>query len=88
MNTNVPYEILLGDEHDSALLAHLQAAVVARGGTFSESSYGVGGSQEVITYTIKLPSGTLEAISETYIGLVLRGSYELVRELSLAVRGA
>jgi hypothetical protein len=79
-------EIRLGDEYDSALLARLEAAVVARGGSFSESSWGVGGSQEIITYAIGLPSGKLEAISETYIGLILRGSSELVQELADSLR--
>lgn len=79
-------EITLGDEYDAALLARLKSAVIAHGGTFSESSHHVAGSQELVVYSIKLPSGELTATCETYMGLVLRGPAELVQKIFEAVR--
>jgi len=79
-------EIALGDEYDAALIARLEAVVIAQGGTFSELSWHVAGSQELIIYNIKLPSGELTATCETYMGLVLHGSTALVRKLFDAVQ--
>ncbi len=80
--------VTLGEEHDAVLWSRLSAAVAARGGSIIESSYGVGGSQEVIVYEVALPAGRLELTSETYVGLVLKGAVQLVRELSNEVLGA
>ena len=78
----------LGPEWDSELLGSLRAAVAAAGGTMTESSWAVGGSQEVATYQIDLPGGRLLAESETYVGLSIAGPSALVEQLSKQVRGA
>jgi hypothetical protein len=80
--------VTLGGEHDAALWSRLVAAVAARGGSIAESSYSVGGSQEIIVYEVVLPTGRLELTSETYIGLVLKGPVKVVRELSNEVLDA
>ncbi len=79
-------EVNLGSEADAELLAKLRSVVASSGGSFAEVSYGVGGSQEVITYAVALPEGSLEVISETYVGLLLRGPAVLVGKVANAVR--
>jgi hypothetical protein len=81
-------EVILGAEFDSALFQRLVEVVNAAGGQMSEASYGVGGSQEVITYDVVLPSGKLVATSETYVGLSIRGPAAIVQEIRLAVQSA
>jgi hypothetical protein len=81
-------EVSLGSESDSLLLGRLQKTVHAAGGTMSEVSWGVGGSQEITTYEIVLPTGSLIATAETYVGLSIRGPDHLVQEVSRAVLNA
>lgn len=78
-------EVLIGDEADDALFEKLSAAVCSLGGSIKNSDWALGGSQEIITYKIALPQGNLEAVAETYIGLSLRGSEELVSMLAKSV---
>jgi hypothetical protein len=59
------FEIQLGPETDGALFDRVRKAVVTLGGKIKESSYGVVGLQEVITYAISLSSGAVELESET-----------------------
>ena len=79
-------EVNLGSETDIALWTRLHIAVASLGGSITESSWGLGGSQELTTCEISLPSGTLEVISETYIGVSLRGSSVLVKAVEDALR--
>jgi uncharacterized protein YihD (DUF1040 family) len=81
-------EVLLGAEFDSALFQRLVKVVTAAGGQMSEASYAVGGSQEVKTYDVVLPSGKLVVTRETYVGLSLRGPAEIVQEVRRAVQSA
>ena len=77
--------MLLGSEADSALFERLCVVVHSLGGSISETEWGLGGSQVVATYAIVLPDGTLEAVTETYVGLSLRGTNEPVKRLSSLV---
>lgn len=81
-------EAVLGVEYDSALFERLSRFVARAGGHISETSYGVGGSQELITYEIVLPAGKLILVSETYAGLSIRGPAALVQDVAHAVRSA
>lgn len=74
----------LGCETDDALLDRLRAAVHSLDGTFSDPAWAIAGSQEITTYTIDLPSGSLIMTSETYSGITLHGPEALV--LALAQR--
>jgi len=71
-------EVTLGSETDDKLFRKLKEEVVALGGTIREKSWGVGGSQEIVTYSISLSQGEVEAVSETYVGLSLRGDEHVV----------
>jgi hypothetical protein len=79
-------EIELGPEWDSELLSRLHSVVTAEGGTMMELPWGVGGSQEVCSYRIQLPTGVVEATAETYMGLVIRGPLTLVQRIAHAVK--
>ena len=75
----------LGPEWDEALLLRLRQAVRELGGSMSETSWGVGGSQEIIEYEILCRGASLTAESETYMGLSLRGPHWIVEELASIV---
>lgn len=80
-------DLLLGSETDDTLFDRLYSSVQSLGGSITDSGWALGGSQEITTYTIVLPTGSLEAIAETYIGLSLRGPTELVNSLASRVLG-
>jgi hypothetical protein len=83
MNTSADeFERNLGPEWDEALLLRLRQAVSNMGGDMKETSWAVGGSQEIITYDIRLRGLTLTATAETYIGLLLRGPRSVVDEIA------
>lgn len=81
------FDLLLGSETDDALFDRLCSVVQSFGGSITESGWTLGGSQEITAYTIVLPTGSLEAIVETYTGLSLRGPAELVNSLASRVLG-
>jgi hypothetical protein len=78
-------EVLIGGEADDDLFERLSAKVCSLGGSIKNSDWAIGGSQEIATYEITLPQGNLEAVAETYIGLSLRGSEQLVSMLAKSV---
>jgi hypothetical protein len=79
------YTINLGAETDDDLFERLRIAIIDLGGSIDDSEWALGGSQEVTTYKIVLPAGTLEAVSETYMGLSLVGDETLVTPLAQRV---
>jgi hypothetical protein len=79
-------QLLLGDEYDDALFRRLYDAVERLGGTIQDQDWQLGGSQEVVTFTIELPDGRLEAIAETYAGLSLSGPESLVAQVAREFR--
>ena len=81
-------EILLGSEYDDELFYRLVAEVEGMGGSITDKEWVLGGSHEITTFEILLPEGTLEAVSETYVGLSLRGTSPLVESLALRVAAA
>jgi hypothetical protein len=79
------YELWLGSETDDALFERIRGAIRSLQGTVSDPEWALGGSQEITTYTISLPSGVLKLESETYIGITVRGPEFLVLTLSKVV---
>ena len=77
--------ILLGSEADDDLFDRLLVAVTDMGGSIVDAEWGLGGSQELTRYIITLPTGNLEALAETYIGLTLCGNPDLVQLLASKV---
>ena len=84
MNPTDTFALVIGPEHDASLFDRLCHAVESAGGSITELSFGVAGSQEIHTYQIALPSGNLQATAETYVGLSLSGPEVLVRQLAKA----
>ena len=78
--------VILGSETDDALFARLAQVVAELGGTMTDREWVLGGSQEITRYTIALPSGSVEATAETYVGLSLSGNEALVREIESRIR--
>jgi hypothetical protein len=78
-------QVVLGSESDDELFERLNAEVCALGGTIADTEWVLGGSQEVTIYKIRLPSGELEAVAETYVGLFLRGEVAQVTALAQRV---
>ena len=78
-------EVTLGQEYDRELLRRLEQAVESLGGSMRPKSWGVGGSQELCVYEIRMPVGRLTATAETYVGLSLRGPEHLVQRITAAI---
>ena len=76
------YEVVIGSETDNALVERIQAVVSRLHGGISNPEWTIGGSQEIATYKISLPSGNLEVVTETYIGVTLRGPEALVLDFA------
>ena len=71
--------VVIGDEFDSVLLTRLLRCVESLGGVlFDPPSYLVGGSQESHTWRYKIASEIVTIETETYIGLSLHGSANVV----------
>lgn len=79
------YTINLGSETDDDLFERLCTTIIDLGGSIADPEWVFGGSQEVKTYKIILPAGTLEAVAETYMGLSLVGDEVLVSPLAKRV---
>ncbi|MDP3654221.1 MAG: hypothetical protein Q8R67_21330 [Rhodoferax sp.] len=79
------HTINLGPETDDDLFERLRTAIIDLGGSITDSEWVLGGSQEITTYKIVLPTGTLEAVAETYVGLSLQGDETLVSSLAQRV---
>jgi hypothetical protein len=76
----------LGPEWDEELLVRLRQAVTERCGTMKLTEHGVAGSQDIQMYSIEMPSGSLCAKAETYVGLRLSGPAALVQELVASLK--
>ncbi|MCH7344471.1 hypothetical protein LZ017_13895 [Pelomonas sp. CA6] len=79
-------EIVLGSEYEDDLFFRLVAEVEALGGSIADKEWTLCGSQDMTVFKISLPSGNLEAVAETYVGLSLRGTpAALVEQLASRV---
>ncbi|HYD80034.1 MAG TPA: hypothetical protein VEC06_09530 [Paucimonas sp.] len=85
---SVQTTVELGAEWDGKLVERLRQAVIYSGGYMMLSSHDLGGSEELISYTIVLPEGELEAVAESHMGLRLSGPQTLVHKLAQAARQA
>ena len=87
MNAPILQEtIVLGEEYDAKLQKVLIEVLQEIGGVKLDNSWGVLGSQEVHTLSIKIGAKTLLIQSETYIGISLTGESTLVQEVSTLVK--
>jgi hypothetical protein len=80
--------IIFGKEYDDSLREKLLNAVKRMGGKLLSHDWGVGGSQELDVAQFEIGSELIVIESETYIGLSIRGSSQLVDQISEIVNGA
>ena len=78
----------VGAEYDQSAFKRLGDALRSLGYAEGTHNLGVGGSQELSAWTVRGPTGDLEILSETYMGLQVSGSAVLVRELQAAYKNA
>ena len=83
MQTKTTIEI--GEEYDDATFTALRRVLSREAAEIEDESWGVGGSQEVSTWKVKIKNEEIEITAETYIGLTITGSAELVSRLASAV---
>ena len=72
---------LLADEQDVGAFARLGAALKELGYVVNEHEWGVGGSQELSTWELGAPGGSIMVCAETYMGLSVSGPSALIAAL-------
>jgi hypothetical protein len=65
---------VVGPEYEGAHFDRLRMALKTLGYRTVDNSWGVGGSQELRTWDITGPGGSLRVEAETYMGLSVSGS--------------
>lgn len=78
--------IILGAEYDESLRNALRVVLVGHGGACVESLFGVGGSQEIETFSVRLGDDLVVVEAETYVGISISGPQNLVSEIALEVK--
>jgi hypothetical protein len=73
---------IVGDEFDDKLKARLVELLKGMGGSFSNSSSAIAGSQEIAKVLVTLGSQQIEIESETFIGLSISGDQRLVEDIA------
>jgi hypothetical protein len=76
-----PFQALLGDEYDRALIARTWTVLAAMGGKKVEAVGFVAGSQEVSIQLWELDGVSLRFEAETYIGFSVEGPRAVVAQL-------
>ncbi len=72
---------IVGSETDNSLFHRLGKALKHCGYEIGSEWSGVGGSQEISSWKLSSPKGTLVIESETFIGLSVQGTKILVQEI-------
>lgn len=73
--------IILGSEHDKAIWLALKSVLTEMRGTIQDSSWGVGGSQELTSFEVIVDGRNIKIESETYVGISLSGDSDLVDQI-------
>ncbi len=72
--------ITLGSEFDAGLRADVFAVLGELGAVVESENCGIGGSQEVEEWRVRLGSSRLIVEAETYVGLSISGEEQILRE--------
>jgi hypothetical protein len=72
----------LGPEHDEALQQAVLSVLRDLGAELDGSSWGLGGSQEIVTRRGKVNGSDISLEAETYIGLTVTGDEGIVEEIA------
>lgn len=84
---NGTVSILLGDEYDDTLKEVLRTVLVEMGAVRVAGEWGVGGSQELETLLVEVRGERVTVEAETFVGLSITGSEEVVGEIDRRVKG-
>lgn len=79
-------KINLGAEYDERLFSALKEVLSGLGAVGMDSSWGIGGSQELSEWKAAVGDEILEIELETYDGLSISGEAELVRQIGNLVK--
>jgi hypothetical protein len=74
--------VILGNEYDDDLKSRLIDKLKEMGANPVSSDWGVAGSQEVESLSVRLRDQIVEIESETFVGLSIFGPEELVDEIA------
>jgi hypothetical protein len=77
--------LVLGDEYDDDLFAHLVAALRGLDAKIGKKDEGIGGSQIVQAWEVKLAGRRFVIKGETYMGLSIEGDEADVDTVALMV---
>lgn len=81
-------KVVLGNEWDERTLALLFDVIMKMNGVIESSLSGVGGSQDVRLYNVKLREKLLFVEVETYMGISIIGDDELINEIVNKIKAA
>ena len=85
---DAPLTVILGDEHDAGLRSAVSQALKRLGATEEARRWGVGGSQELEVFEVKVQGARLSLEAETFVGLSASGPTWLVQRLQAFVNDA
>jgi hypothetical protein len=78
---------MVGPETDDEVIAKLNETLGDLGYSIGNKTSVMAGSQEIVTWTARGPHGDLTIESETYVGISLTGSAELIDEVRSQFEG-
>lgn len=78
MNNDSPRTLKLGEEFDEAARQALHQVLLDLNASMVDEKWGIGGSQEIETVTVRIEERELLVEAETYIGLTITGDDDLV----------
>ncbi|ODN72510.1 hypothetical protein [Methylobrevis pamukkalensis] len=78
--------IVLGEEFDEVLLKRVGKALRSLGGEVLDHQWGMGGSQEISTWQVRVADSVLTIENRTYMGLSIEGDDQLVVRLAAMVQ--
>ncbi len=77
--------VILGSEYDDTVWQVLKSVLKDLGGEVKDSSWGVGGSQELTIADVVIGGQHITVESETYVGISVSGDSDLVDQIQAAV---
>lgn len=78
--------IILGDEYDNTLRENLRTVLIRNGATTNESSWNVGGSQEIESLHIELEGRKITIEAETFVGLSISGPKSIIERIAYEIK--
>ena len=72
---------IVGDEYDEKVWASLKSAIQELNGKVIDEQSALAGSQELNRFEVDIEGDKVEIESETYIGVSISGSFELIKRI-------